>query len=109
MASLSHPCAPAATPIAQVLIYLNDPTDGGYTRFERLSMEVQPRKGRAVVFFPAFVDGRIDKRYLHEARPAGDTKYVCQIWIHQSEIEEQGPPVGLGFALLSALQQDKPR
>eukprot|EP00966_Prymnesium_polylepis_P065951 1530153-Prymnesium_polylepis.1 len=62
--------------------------------------------GSAVVFFPAFVDGRIDKRYLHEACPAADTKYVCQVWIRQADIDDaDAKPVGLGHKLLSALRE----
>lgn len=91
--------------VCTVLIYLNEPAAGGCTRFERLMTEVQPRKGRAVVFFPSFLDGRLDKRYLHEARPAVDTKYVCQIWIRQAAIEDDSKPADLGFALLSALRE----
>jgi hypothetical protein len=38
----------------------------------------------ALVFFPATVDGFLDKQALHAAMPAIDTKYVSQIWIRQS-------------------------
>ena len=37
----------------------------------------------ALVFFPATVDGHLDKRALHAALPAVDTKYVSQVWIRQ--------------------------
>ena len=67
-----------------VLIYLNDVLRGGSTRFPALNLEVQPRRGMALVFFPATVDGMLDKMALHAAMPAVDTKYVSQIWIRQS-------------------------
>jgi len=67
-----------------VLIYLNDCERGGGTRFPALNLEVQPRRGMALVFFPATVDGMLDKMALHAALPAIDTKYVSQCWIRQS-------------------------
>jgi prolyl 4-hydroxylase len=48
-----------------------------------MNLQVSPRKGTAVVFFPATVDGYLDKRALHAALPAIDTKYVSQVWIRQ--------------------------
>ncbi|KAL7570985.1 hypothetical protein ACA910_002609 [Epithemia clementina (nom. ined.)] len=72
-----------------VLIYLNDVMRGGSTRFPALNMEVQPRRGMALVFFPATVDGMLDKMALHAALPAIDTKYVSQCWIRQSTYNGQ--------------------
>lgn len=68
-----------------VLIYLNDVSRGGQTAFPTLNLEVQPRKGMAVVFFPATVDGLLDKMALHAALPAVDPKFVSQVWIRQGE------------------------
>jgi prolyl 4-hydroxylase len=68
-----------------VLVYLNDVLQGGGTRFPALNLEVQPRQGMAIVFFPATVDGLLDKLALHAALPAIDTKYVSQVWIRQGE------------------------
>ena len=67
-----------------VLVYLNTVATGGATRFPNLNMQVQPKEGMALVFFPATVDGRLDRQALHAALPAVDTKYVSQIWIRQS-------------------------
>ena len=67
-----------------VLVYLNDVPRGGQTYFPSLSLSVAPRKGSALVFFPATVDGHLDPRALHAALPAVDVKYVSQIWIRQS-------------------------
>jgi len=66
-----------------VLIYLNDVFQGGATRFPMLHLQVQPKQGTALVFFPATVDGTLDPMALHAALPAIDTKYVSQIWIRQ--------------------------
>lgn len=66
-----------------VLVYLNDVAQGGATAFPNLNLQVQPRQGMALVFFPATVDGALDRQALHAALPAVDTKYVSQIWIRQ--------------------------
>mmetsp|Transcript_30808 Transcript_30808/g.50884 ORF Transcript_30808/g.50884 Transcript_30808/m.50884 type:complete len:394 (+) Transcript_30808:28-1209(+) len=72
-----------------VLVYLNDVPQGGQTAFPALNVQVQPRQGMAVVFFPATVDGLLDKMALHAALPAIDTKYVSQVWIRQGEYHGQ--------------------
>mmetsp|Transcript_5983 Transcript_5983/g.14865 ORF Transcript_5983/g.14865 Transcript_5983/m.14865 type:complete len:142 (+) Transcript_5983:3-428(+) len=70
--------------VVTILVYLNDCAQGGQTDFPSMNIQVSPRKGSAVVFFPATVDGYLDKRALHAALPAIDTKYVSQVWIRQS-------------------------
>lgn len=69
--------------VVTVLVYLNDCAQGGQTDFPAMNVRVSPRKGTAVVFFPATIDGYLDKRALHAALPAIDTKYVSQVWIRQ--------------------------
>lgn len=71
------------------LIYLNTVHRGGATRFPALNLEVQPVQGMALIFFPATVDGFLDKMALHAALPAIDTKYVSQIWIRQTQYNGQ--------------------
>ena len=71
--------------VVTVLVYLNDCHRGGETHFPNCSdVKVRPRQGSAVVFFPATVDGYLDKNALHAALPAIDTKFVSQVWIRQS-------------------------
>ena len=50
--------------VMTVLVYLNDVQQGGATAFPALNLQVQPRRGMALVFFPATVDGMLDKRAL---------------------------------------------
>ncbi|CAN0073574.1 unnamed protein product [Discosporangium mesarthrocarpum] len=78
--------------VCTVLIYLNDvgPMGGGCTFFPELGLRIRPRKGMAVVFFPATLDGRLDPVALHTAEPAVETKWVSQIWIRQGPY--QGTP-----------------
>jgi collagen type III alpha len=69
---------------ATLLVYLNDVSEGGRTRFEHLGpLDVEPKKGRAAVFFPAFRGGRPDARTLHTATDAaeGHEKWVFQLWL----------------------------
>lgn len=90
--------------VCTVLIYLNDVAAGGATRFERLGIEVRPRRGLALIFFPGFTNGVLHRAYLHEALPAIDTKYVCQVWVRQGELPAADErPAALGHQLLSAL------
>lgn len=70
-----------------VLVYLNKVENGGGTSFPVLNLEVKPKKGMAIVFFPATVDGLLDKMVLHAAKPAIDTKYVSQVWIRQGHYD----------------------
>lgn len=70
-----------------VLTYLNDVPRGGSTAFPNLNIEVRPKQGMALVFFPATLDGLLDKMALHAALPAVDTKYVSQVWVRQSNYD----------------------
>mmetsp|Transcript_22931 Transcript_22931/g.54091 ORF Transcript_22931/g.54091 Transcript_22931/m.54091 type:complete len:529 (+) Transcript_22931:38-1624(+) len=86
-----------------VLTYLNDVSKGGATAFPRLNVEVRPRKGMALVFFPATVDGHVDGNALHEACPAVDVKYVSQVWIRQG-VYEGSPHKRLAQKMVPGLQ-----
>ena len=85
-------------------MYLNDVARGGGTRFPRLGITCRPRKGCALIFFPSYIDGGLDPKALHEALPAVDRKYVCQVWVHDQELplvdEERN---AMGHRLLAAL------
>jgi len=95
-----------------VLIYLNTVARGGGTRFPALNLEIQPQQGMAVVFFPATIDGLLDKMALHAALPAIDTKFVSQVWIRQGNYK--GHPskrltqtLGVPFSLTQQPQQQQ--
>ena len=71
--------------VATVLTYLSDcGEEGGGTHFPHADLEVRPRKGRALVFFPGFADGSLDPMAWHEALPAKQTKWVAQVWVRQA-------------------------
>lgn len=77
-------CANGGQRVATVLVYLNHVTQGGSTFFRRINVEVKPKKGGAVIFFPGFMNGELDTDALHAGMPAVDTKWVSQVWIRQS-------------------------
>ncbi len=87
-----------------LLVYLNDVTRGGATVFPNLNVEVRPRRGMAVVFFPSTLDGLLDRMALHAALPAMDVKYVSQVWIRQSNYEGR-PSKRLPGPMVAGLQE----
>ncbi len=90
------PFHPGGQRAATCLVYLNDVADGGRTAFRDLRLggtdaegkprrvEVAPKKGRALLFFPSFADGTPDERTLHAGEPTADEKWVAQLWLHHA-------------------------
>jgi hypothetical protein len=83
--------------LSTLIVYLNDvdpATSGGATRFGRLKppLNVSPRKGQCLVFFPANKDGRFDVRAEHEGTQVTREKWICRIWRHADRVH---PPFGL--------------
>eukprot|EP00747_Dinoflagellata_sp_TGD_P167794 gnl/TRDRNA2_/TRDRNA2_192911_c0_seq1.p1 gnl/TRDRNA2_/TRDRNA2_192911_c0~~gnl/TRDRNA2_/TRDRNA2_192911_c0_seq1.p1 ORF type:complete len:449 (+),score=65.06 gnl/TRDRNA2_/TRDRNA2_192911_c0_seq1:147-1349(+) len=79
--------------LAQCLVYLNDvpKEDGGSTKFFHPSVNelaVQPKKGSALVFFPAFADGTEDTRMMHsgEEYTGEGSKWLAGTWLHESDV-----------------------
>jgi hypothetical protein len=53
---------------------------------------VRPKRGRALVFFPAYKkDGTPDPRTLHKGEVAQDKKHIAQLWIHEREYQAAVP------------------
>ena len=98
--------------LATLLVYLNDVEKGGLTRFGKLPpalgieedgedhLTVRPKKGDALLFFPADADGKFDERTEHEGCPAVDEKWIARIWRHKLRVP---PPFGLGEDALSQI------
>lgn len=92
--------------LSTLIVYLNDVADGGTTKFGKLppaanyggqvkgavNLEIVPRKGDALLFFPADASGRFDERTEHEGCPAVDEKWIARIWRH---VDRVNPPFGL--------------
>jgi len=56
------------------------------------NLNIIPRKGDALLFFPADKNGKFDERTEHEGCPAVDEKWIARIWRHESRVP---PPFGL--------------
>lgn len=87
--------------ICTVLSYLNTPDPpkafrrgrGGHTTFRSMGVSVEAVKGTVLVFFPAYLDGSLDKRTLHSGDPPRHTpKWVSQVWVRQSGNRRDAAP-----------------
>jgi len=67
-----------------LLLYLNDPPDGGATSFPLASppMKVHPGKGSAVMFYNLLPDGNADIHALHSGMPVEEgEKWLANFWM----------------------------
>ncbi len=70
--------------IASIVMYLNDVEAGGGTIFPTLGIETLPRKGSAVYFAYAGLDGSVDARSLHGGAPViRGEKWIATKWLRQ--------------------------
>lgn len=59
-----------------IILYLSDVKEGGSTYFSHYDIDVQPRKGRILMFPSHFM-------FTHRANPPiSDVKYACICWLH---------------------------
>lgn len=94
--------------VATLLVYLNNiaDDDGGATIFRDLGKEgdylrVQPKKGSALVFFPAAggISGApFDVRTLHAgeamSKDADASKWIAQLWLRENSLYSPTAPPG---------------
>lgn len=66
---------------ATIFCYLNDVSEGGSTNFPEIGLAIQPKKGTAVIHFPADLELREDTRTLHQGSPAIDEKWLLTTWV----------------------------
>ena len=75
--------------IAQVIVYIQAPDDGGETKFfgpEFGGLAVRPELGKALVFPVASLSGEADERYLHSGEPVrSGTKWILGTWLMEVE------------------------
>lgn len=98
--------------LATLLVYLNDVGTGGGTVFRDLCdgstgevLTMKPKRGSALLFFPAFKDGRADDRTLHKGEIAGDEKFIIQMWIHEKAYRAQIPEGNFQQSAVEAVDQ----
>lgn len=85
--------------ICTLLVYLNtiDEDRGGGTIFRDLKdpyanqLKMTPKRGSALLFFPALNDGTPDDRTLHKGEKAVDEKMIAQMWIHERSYQAVVP------------------
>lgn len=66
---------------ATIFCYLNDVDNGGTTYFPEIDLDIRPKKGDAVIHFPADLELREDTRTLHQGSPAIDEKWLLTTWV----------------------------
>ena len=75
--------------IAQLICYLQSPDEGGATRFFGPAfngLAVPAKKGTALIFPTATLDGLADERYLHSGEPVvRGTKWIVGTWLMEQE------------------------
>ena len=100
--------------IATLLVYLNSLSEkgGGGTIFRDLKgvngigeLTMRPKKGSALLFFPAFVDGTPDDRTLHKGEVAVEEKMIAQMWIHERSYKPVVPDGNSHDAAIDPIKQ----
>lgn len=67
-----------------VLVYLKDDFEGGQTCFNNLGLEIQPRRGMALIWNNLYPSGEPNPYTMHQARPVeSGTKAILNIWFRE--------------------------
>jgi prolyl 4-hydroxylase len=73
-------------------LYLSDVEKGGETAFDKLGIEVSPKRGKALLW-PSVLDhdpSSVDERTHHQAKPVVEgLKYAANYWVHMYDF--RGP------------------
>ncbi len=66
------------------MIYLNEPEDGGATRFKTIGKTVQPQAGKLLAWNNLLADGRPNPATLHQGmKVRRGTKYILTKWFRE--------------------------
>jgi prolyl 4-hydroxylase len=66
------------------MVYLNEPEDGGATRFKTIGKTIQPETGKLLTWNNLLPDGRPNPATLHQGmKVRRGTKYVLTKWFRQ--------------------------
>jgi prolyl 4-hydroxylase len=91
--------------VVTAITYLNDCPTGGGTRFDRLGITVQPKRGQTLIFYPADAQSLVaDDRTRHESMEAVDEKYIVQMFGRVSRVP---PPLGIPDSFRDSLEKEK--
>jgi len=73
------------------MIYLNQPQDGGATRFKAIGKTVQPETGKLLAWNNLLPDGRPNPATLHQGmKVRSGTKYVLTKWFRERAAAANG-------------------
>lgn len=77
-------CAEAGQRSWTAMIYLNEPDDGGATRFKAIGKTVQPETGKLLLWNNLLPDGRPNDATLHQGmKVRRGTKYILTQWYRE--------------------------
>ena len=77
-------CSVAGQRSWTVMIFLNEPEDGGATRFKRIDKVIKPETGKLVAWNNMDLNGQPNPWTLHAGLPVkAGTKYVVTKWFRQ--------------------------
>ena len=66
------------------MVYLNEPEDGGATRFKTIGKTIQPETGKLLAWNNLLADGQPNPATLHQGmKVRGGTKYVLTKWFRE--------------------------
>ena len=67
------------------MVYLNEPEDGGATRFKTIGKTIQPETGKLLAWNNLLADGHPNPATLHQGmKVRRGTKYVLTKWVRES-------------------------
>ena len=67
------------------MAYLNEPEEGGATRFKKIGKTIHPEAGKLIVWNNLLADGSPNPATLHQGmKVRRDTKYVLTKWFRQA-------------------------
>lgn len=77
-------CAETGNRSWTAMIYLNEPEDGGATRFKAIGKTIQPETGKLLAWNNLGADGRPNPATLHQGmKVRRGTKYIITKWFRQ--------------------------
>jgi prolyl 4-hydroxylase len=77
-------CAATGQRTWTVMIYLNEPSAGGATRFKSIDKIVQPEAGKLLAWNNLLPDGRVNPHTLHQGmKVRSGVKYIVTKWFRQ--------------------------
>lgn len=77
-------CAVAGQRTWTVMIYLNEPGDGGATRFKHIDKIVKPETGKLLAWSNLLADGRPNLNTLHQGmKVRRGVKYIITKWFRE--------------------------